>query len=153
MRYEGLWAEPEPEKPKEAFYVQIREHRAEVNEIEMEVKEIFKDEDLELLAKCVEAEAGNQGYLGKRLVCDVVLNRASSPEFPDTIEEVINQPGQFSVVANGMIDKVEPSDDTWEAIANETEYRTDAEILYFRTGKYSEFGEPAYQVDDHYFSK
>lgn len=44
-------------------------------------------DSLELLAICVEAEAGNQGLQGKRLVADVILNRAEdhSGQWPDTI--------------------------------------------------------------------
>lgn len=57
--------------------------------------EIFYGE-LELLVLLVHAEAGNQDFMGKQLVAEVVLNRVRSEKFPDTIEEVINQPGQFS---------------------------------------------------------
>jgi spore germination cell wall hydrolase CwlJ-like protein len=51
---------------------------------------------LDLLALCVEAEAGDQDLYGKRLVVDVVLNRVDSPDFPDTIAEVITQVRQFA---------------------------------------------------------
>ena len=48
-------------------------------------------DSIDLLAKCVEAEAGNQGLYGKQLVVDVILNRVDSDSFPNTIEEVIKQ--------------------------------------------------------------
>ena len=32
------------------------------------------DAHIEMMAKCVEAEAGNQGLMGKRFVVDVILN-------------------------------------------------------------------------------
>ena len=63
-------------------------------------EELVEDEDDEeellFLANCVEAEAGNQDDLGKRLVCDVILNRVDDPDFPDTIREVITQKYHFT---------------------------------------------------------
>ena len=44
--------------------------------------------ELDLFARCVESEAGNQGLYGKQLVADVILNRVNSPNFPDTFWEV-----------------------------------------------------------------
>ena len=146
----NLWAEPDRPEPETAFYVQIREHRAELTE-ELEVETLEKQ--MELFCKCVEAEAGNQSLLGKRLVCDVILNRVASPDFPDGIEGVINQENQFSVVANGAIDRVTVSDETRQAVIMEMNERIDTEIIYFKAGGYPKFGEPVYQVDQHYFSK
>lgn len=54
-------------------------------------------EDLLLLAKIIEAEAGS-AWLSeqwKLSVGEVVLNRVASPEFPNTVREVIEQPGQY----------------------------------------------------------
>ena len=150
MRYEGLWAEPDKPEPETAFYVQIREHRAELTE-ELEVETLEKQ--MELFCRCVEAEAGNQSQLGKRLVADVILNRVASPEFPDGIEAVILQENQFAVVANGSIDRVTVTEETREAVTMEMNQRIDSEILYFKAGNYPKFGEPVYQVDQHYFSK
>ncbi|MFC0470733.1 cell wall hydrolase [Halalkalibacter kiskunsagensis] len=42
-------------------------------------------------------------------MADVVLNRVESPQFPDTIKEVIYEPGQFEPVSNGQINK--PADE------------------------------------------
>lgn len=117
------------------------------NEIEIELAY----DELEYLAACVEAEAGTEGLIGKRLVVDVILNRIDSDKFPDTITEVINAPGQFSVVSNGAINKVDISQETFEAIEMELEHRTDSKIMYFRSGKYGT-GTPAYKVNSHYFS-
>ena len=62
---------------------------------EEEIAEEEYWDSLELLAICVEAEAGNQGLEGKRMVVDVILNRVDDPDWPGTIEEVISQPVQF----------------------------------------------------------
>ena len=53
--------------------------------------------DLMLLSKIIYAEAGS-GWLSdewKMCVGEVVLNRVASPEFPDTIAGVLEQPGQY----------------------------------------------------------
>ena len=115
-----------------------------------EKREIYLNE-LDMLARCVEAEAGTQDLLGKRLVVDVILNRVDSSGFPNDIISVITQDGQFSVVGNGMIDLVEPSESTFEAIEMELEQRTDSEILYFRTGHPHSWCESSYQHGAHFF--
>lgn len=61
--------------------------------------------DLDLLAALVWAEAGDQDFIGQRIVADCVLNRVRSAEWPNSVEAVIYQPGQFSVVANGRLDQ------------------------------------------------
>ncbi|MEW9677127.1 cell wall hydrolase [Lentibacillus sp. L22] len=60
-------------------------------------------DERETLAKLVHAEAGGEPMAGKIAVASVVLNRVNSPEFPDTIHDVIYQPGQFTPAQNGMI--------------------------------------------------
>ena len=67
-------------------------------------------DDSYLLCKIAMAEAESEGVKGKALVMLVVLNRVWSNEFPDTIEEVIFQKNQFSPVANGRYDAVEPDE-------------------------------------------
>lgn len=73
-------------------------------------------EESYLLAKIAMAEAEGEDTEGKALVMLVVLNRVLDDEFPDTIEEVIYQPGQFSPVSNGRFEKVEPDTDCWAAL-------------------------------------
>lgn len=50
----------------------------------------------ELLARIIQAEAGQEGELGMLAVGSVIRNRAASPSFGNTLNEVIMQPGQFS---------------------------------------------------------
>lgn len=111
---------------------------------------------LEFLGKCVEAEAGNQGLLGKRMVVDVILNRMNdtSGEWPDTIVDVITQPYQFTSYWNGAIDRVkEVTEETWEAIYMELEEITYPDIYYFTNGGFHKYGTPWKKVGDHYFNK
>ena len=143
----------EAEKVAEQFQ-EFEAKRIEQTEREAKSVEILKDyqNELLLLAKCVEAEAGNQDYLGKRLVVDVILNRVDSEKFPNTIEAVIKQDSQFSVWANGSLDRAEPSESTWDAVYKELSGRTDDLILYFRAGDFHSFGTKAYRHGDHFFS-
>lgn len=68
-------------------------------------------EEVILLAKCVQCEAGFGRVQSQKNVTSVILNRVESSEFPDTIEEVIYQDDygvkQFSVAWNGMVDNCE----------------------------------------------
>lgn len=70
----------------------------------------FTPEDVYLLAQIVEAEVGNPKLhkISQKYVCQVVLNRLNSPEFPNTIREVVFEKSgdipQFSVAYNGMIE-------------------------------------------------
>ncbi len=110
-------------------------------------------DSLELLAICVEAEAGNQNLLGKRLVVDVILNRVDDPDWPDNIVDVISDPYEFSAFWDGGMDAVwEPSEETFLAVQMELAERGWPEVYYFTAGGYSEYGTPWKQVGDHYFS-
>ena len=107
--------------------------------------------EIELLERVVEAEAGNQGLVGKRLVVAVIYNRVESEKFPNTIQGVLTSPHQFSTVWNGAVDKVTVTDETKSAIMLEISQRSDAEILYFNCGACS--GKFAYKYKGHNFGK
>lgn len=107
---------------------------------------------LELMAKVVEAEAGNQELLGKRMVVDVILNRVRDDDFPDTIVDVIYQKNAFAVIGNGMYEKVEVSDETWTAIYMEMEKVSYPELFYFCSTGFPVYGTAWDKVGDHYFN-
>jgi N-acetylmuramoyl-L-alanine amidase len=65
----------------------------------------YSENELDLLARLVRAEAESEPYQGKVAVACVVLNRVASPSFPDSIKEVIYQKGQFQPVRNGEINQ------------------------------------------------
>lgn len=121
---------------------------------EEQITEEIRLGEMELIAQLVQAEAGNQSLEGKRLVVDVVLNRVADPRFPDTVEEVIFQPGQFSVVNNGAFDKAawNMTEEDFAAVAIEYEMHTNEEVLYFNncSNVYGD-GEP-FKVGGHWFN-
>mgnify|MGYP002625197197 CR=1 FL=1 len=53
-------------------------------------------DEVTLLAAIVEKEAGGSGYQGMLAVASVVMNRVRSSSYPNTIEGVIGQKGQFT---------------------------------------------------------
>jgi hypothetical protein len=52
--------------------------------------------DRELLARTLQAEAGNQGPAGMLAAGSVIMNRAQTPGYGDGLRGVIMRPGQFS---------------------------------------------------------
>ena len=129
----------------------------EISKVEepLDIEEEMENEEfcdsLEILACCVEAEAGNQDLLGKRLVADVILNRVDSPRFPNTIEEVVSQKYHFTTFWDGTMSRIVPSEETFKAVQMELDERTDSEILFFTAGDYNTYCVPAYRHGDHYF--
>lgn len=117
------------------------------------VEEEIHEDELQMLAILVMAEAGNQDLKGKRLVVDVVLNRVDDPRWPDTITDVINQPYQFSPMTDGGFERAAQTvtQECFDAVSMELESRLDYEIHYFCAGGYG-YGEAAYKYGDHYFS-
>lgn len=55
----------------------------------------FTESDVTLLARLIDAEARGESYRGKVAVGAVVVNRVKDPRFPNTIRDVIYEPGQF----------------------------------------------------------
>lgn len=106
------------------------------------------DYDFSLFTRCVEAEAGNEDLMGKRLVADVILNRVESDVWPNTLEGVITQDHQFMVYP-GAMSKTTPSNETIKACLMEAEKRVDTKIIYFASCGY--IGKPAYKHGNHYF--
>lgn len=74
--------------------------------------EIWAD-DLEILSHVIYGEAGNCSREMMESVGSVVLNRVSDERFPDSIEEVVFQQGQYACTWDGNYDQT-PSDDAVE---------------------------------------
>lgn len=109
-------------------------------------------EEIELLALCVMAEAEGECEYGQRLVIDVVLNRVDDPHFPDTIYDVIYQKNQFAGMYGDRITRCYVKDELVQLVKEELENRTNEDVVFFRTGHYHSYGVPMFQVGAHYFS-
>ena len=111
----------------------------------------ISQEDMELIYRVVMSEAGGDGVLSQKGVATVILNRLFSPNFPDTIPEVID--GQFSTGDNGA-----PTDEVKRSVLIAIcDYGTRRQLVpyqcyYFRAWDYHSFGIPYCQLGNNYFS-
>lgn len=120
--------------------------------VEPEPEPIMSEEDIDLLALVTMAEAEGEPEEGQRLVIDTVLNRVDSEHFPDTVHGVVYQKNHFSSMWDGRVEQCYVMDDIRNLVLEELESRTNSEVVYFRTGKYSKYGSPMFKVGAHYFS-
>lgn len=65
----------------------------------------FSAYEMDLFARIVRAEAGDEPYVGQVAVASVILNRLDSSQFPNTLQGVIYAKNQFSPVMNGTINQ------------------------------------------------
>lgn len=94
----------------EAAYIQNE------TEIELENGTPISLEDFNALCKIVYSEAGIEDIEGQIMIANVVLNRVESDIFPNGIQEVILQEGQFEPVTRGAYNYAAPSKMTKEAV-------------------------------------
>lgn len=64
-------------------------------------KKDYTNKELKMLSTIIFCEAGNQSKAGKIAVGIVVMNRKKASAFPNSIEGVLKQRGQFSPVRTG----------------------------------------------------
>ena len=112
------------EKAIKELHIKIDQQKKELNAVEKENKNLKSKnqelegirhlvldnigcipsrEEIQLLERLVECEAGAEPYMGKVAVANVVFNRIKSKKFPNTINGVIYQHNQFEPVVTGMI--------------------------------------------------
>ena len=111
------------------------------------------NEEINLLALVTMAEAEGECVEGKRLVIDTILNRVDHPRFPDSIYKVVYQKNQFTSMWNGRVKRCYVREDLRKLVIEELLNRTNSEVVFFRTGRYSSYGKPVCRVGSHYFSK
>lgn len=109
-------------------------------------------EEIELIALVTMAEAEGECEYGQRLVIDTILNRVDDPHFPDTVHEVVYQKNQFSSMWNGRVDRCYVKEELVDLVKEELRNRTNYDVAFFRTERYSDYGVPMFQVEHHYFS-
>lgn len=111
-------------------------------------------EEIELLARLAWREARGEKILGMRLVVEVVLNRVLSEHFPDTIYEVLYQPGQFAPSDGALeLGDITPGEDQYEAVRQaitETPI-LEPDVVFFATTPL--YGEIFLHVGGHYFTR
>ena len=107
----------------------------------------YSEEEILLMERVVMSESSTEPFEGKVAVAKTILNRAKM--YNMSIEQVVYQPYQYSFADNGM-----PTEEVKRAVTkaiNDTEYPED--MIYFREGRYHDFGIPYQQIGRHYFSR
>lgn len=107
------------------------------------------EDDISLMARVVMSEASTEPYDCKVAVAEVIINRLLSDKFPDSISEVIHQPGQFSTQNNGNVTN-ECYTAVCEALTNQ---RHPSDLYYFRSDKWHRFGVKYAKIGRTYFSR
>ena len=141
---------------KIAYEAKLEEERRAAEEAERiarekaEAEAAQQAEEKELLASLIFCEAGNQPYEGQVAVGAVVMNRIKSSSYPDTMEEVIYQSGQFSPAMSGWLDRVRANQGYTEAAMQAAEdalagSNPIGDCLYFSVGGYGT------RIGDHLF--
>ena len=107
--------------------------------------------EIRLLAALIFCEAGNQCYDGKVAVGSVVMNRINSSRYPNTLEKVIYQRGQFTPAMTGKLARVLSSGNIPSSCFDAARDAMNGakpvgNALYFNTG----YGR--LKLGDHYFS-
>ena len=128
----------------------IAREKAEAEAAAQAEAEAAQQAEKELLASLIFCEAGNQPYEGQVAVGAVVMNRINSSSYPDTMEEVIYQSGQFSPAMSGWLDRVRANQSYTEAAMQAAEdalagSNPIGDCLYFSVGGYGT------RIGDHLF--
>lgn len=98
----------------------------------------YTEEEYDLLCRIIHCEAGGEKLEGMIAVGTVIMNRVESSKFPNSIEGVLFQKGQFPPATSGKIYRITPNAKSCEAARRVLEgERTDSRILYFRSSKYA----------------
>jgi hypothetical protein len=96
------------------YEVVVEEEATETVEESLEEYLGWTNEDYERMAHLVYAEGGSQGYDCMLYIGSVVLNRIESDRYPNTIKDVVNQKGQYSV-KNWYMNRT-PSEEAYEVV-------------------------------------
>lgn len=111
-------------------------------------------EEISLLAALAWREARGEKMLGMRLVVEVVLNRVLDEHFPDTVYDVLYQPGHFTPYDGALeLEDITPGEEQYEAVRlalTETPI-LDPDVVFF--AREPLYGETFLHVGGHYFTR
>ena len=92
------------------------------------------DEDTELLAKLIWAEAQGEPFEGQQAIAEVVINRVAADNFPGNIHDVLYAPDQFKAI--GKVYASKPTHVQYEAIRRALygPHVVPEDVVFFSTG-------------------
>lgn len=110
------------------------EDEIEITPPDFEYEDDIEDDELQILYKICEAEAGGSSEEEIGHVACVILNRVKCSKWPNTIKGVVFQPNQFAPVANGAYQRAIPTEKTKRAVDSvRSGGDTTGGAVYFRT--------------------
>lgn len=113
--------------------------------------EILTVEEIQLMAAAMELENGMNSDLCVILTGTVILNRRNSPDWPDTVQGVLYQPGQYAEHTLKHLKTVKVSDRVMSLALRVATHRSlDPEIIF--QSMYPWLGHVKYKVDTDYFA-
>ena len=112
-------------------------------------------EEIELICRISYLECGNQCLEGQRAVVEVILNRLISDRWPNTIEEVLSSPHQFSTwgrrnkVTDEQVSKMRNV--VREVYTSKEKILNSEKYVYFNCAEH--FGNDCIRIQGHWFWK
>lgn len=114
-------------RPREKYEPEIIEYEIKLEPNEVEEESPYTQDEIDLMARVVMSEASILSIEAKQMVAETILNRVDDPHYPNTIEDVIYEPSQFSTANNG-----EPTEDCYRAVEDAITYRAfPRDLLWF----------------------
>lgn len=110
------------------------------------------EDALERFYQIVMDECGYEPEDGIGAVADVIANRCKSSQYPNTIDGVIYQRGQFQPIGDGTFGKFEVTDLVREICNDHISEGAVYPYTKFRTGHYHSGSTPGEKIGNHYFS-
>ena len=129
--YSGSWIYDPAKVPDDPFlYIDPSSEEVECRYPDLSLS----DQDVELIAKLVYAEADGEPFEGQQAVAEVILNRMAASNFPSTVSGVIHAPDQFR--AASQLYRAKPTHVQYEAVrrAWKGPYVLDKDVVFFSTG-------------------
>ena len=112
-------------------------------------------EDFDLLRRIMALEGHSEGHEGLKAIAEVVFNRMRSDRFPDTLQGVIYQKGQFATVKylnKPYVLPGEAEDDAISEVLRETTtVLPSTDYVFFSRGKSN--GKAFVKINHHWFSR
>lgn len=136
-----------------AFFLLLNEFTASAKSIKEKYPQIHgKQQDI--LERIVEAEAGEGTMWQKVNVASCVMNRVKSSDWPNTIEGVVFQNGQFSPVSDGGYARAKITEDTKRAVQFVKIYGSVHKCIFFcsyscKSKWFNSKGEPTFRDGIH----
>ena len=99
------------------YSAKLCEHNKDESEVQSNRWGITLTEDeIELLARIVMLEAGGESDWGKDAVVEVIFNRMYDEDYPDTLEGVLSESGQFTTWKNRNSKAATPTEEVYDSI-------------------------------------